>query len=74
MLILSRKKLQSVVFDCSDSFERQLKVTVLGIRGGKVKLGFDVEDDVPVPRLKLRKRSRGSSRPNRPQSCCPVRK
>jgi len=68
MLVLSRKKQQSVVVECSDGFERQLKVTVLGIRGGKVKLGFDVKDDVPVSRLKVQQRIHAGAQPNSPSS------
>ena len=68
MLVLSRKKQQSVVVECSDGFARQLKVTVLGIRGGKVKLGFDVKDDVPVSRLKVQQRIHAGGRPNSPSS------
>ena len=53
MLVLSRKSQESVVVGGSDRFERMLKVTVLAIRGGKVKLGFEVDADVPVHRLEL---------------------
>ena len=45
MLVLSRKKRQSVVVECPEGFERQIRVTVLAVRGGKVTLGFDVDDD-----------------------------
>jgi len=51
MLVLSRKKRQSVVVECREGFERQIRVTVLAVRGGKVTLGFDVEDDVPASGL-----------------------
>ena len=67
MLVTSRKKQQSVVVDFSGGFERRLKVTVLGIRGGRVKLGFDVEDDVPVPRLKVLELSQASGQPSGPK-------
>ena len=50
MLVLSRKHRESVVIGGSDGFRRMLKVTVLGIRGRNVKLGFDVDADVPVHR------------------------
>ena len=53
MLILSRKTQESVVVGGSDRFERMLKVTVLDIKGGKVKLGFEVDADVPVHRLEV---------------------
>ena len=37
----------------SDRFERMLKVTVLEIRSGKVKLGFEVDTEVPVHRWEV---------------------
>jgi carbon storage regulator CsrA len=53
MLVLSRKTQESVVVGGADRFERMLKVTVLDIRGGRVKLGFEVDADVPVHRLEV---------------------
>ena len=53
MLVLSRKNRESVVIGGSDGFRRMLKVTVLGIRGTNVKLGFDVDADVPVHRAEV---------------------
>jgi carbon storage regulator len=50
MLVLSRKSQESVMVGGSTGFERLLKVTVLGIEGGRVRLGFDVDSDVPVYR------------------------
>ena len=43
MLVLSRKSRESVVVGGSDGFHRLLKVTVLGIQGANVKLGFEVD-------------------------------
>ena len=43
MLVLSRKSQESVVVGGADGFHRLLKVTVLGIRGANVKLGFEVD-------------------------------
>jgi carbon storage regulator len=53
MLVLSRKIQESVVVGGSDRFERMLKVTVLEIKGGKVRLGFEADADVPVHRLEV---------------------
>ncbi len=53
MLILSRKNQQSVVVGSASSLERLVTVTVLDIRGGKVKLGFDVALDLPVHRQEV---------------------
>ena len=53
MLVLSRKSLESVVVGGADGFPRLLKVTVLGIHGAKVKLGFEVDPEVPVHRSEV---------------------
>jgi len=53
MLVLSRKNRESVVVGGKDGVDHLLKVTVLAISGGKVKLGFDVAADVPVHRLEV---------------------
>jgi carbon storage regulator CsrA len=53
MLVLSRKNQESVVVGGSGGFERILKVTVLDIHRGTVKLGFDVDKEVPVHRLEV---------------------
>ena len=41
-------------------FHRLLKVTVLGIQGANVKLGFEVDPDVPVHRSEVWERITGS--------------
>ena len=53
MLVLSRKNQESVVIGGADGFRRLMKVTVLGIRGTNVKLGFEVDPDVPVHRSEV---------------------
>lgn len=58
MLVLSRKSRESVVVGGGGGFERLLKVTVLEVSGGKVKLGFEVDASVPVYRLELWERMR----------------
>ena len=60
MLVLSRKIQESVVVGGSDSFQRILKVKVLEIKGEKVKLGFDVDPDVPVHRQEVWERINGN--------------
>jgi carbon storage regulator CsrA len=42
-----------VIVGGSAGFERLLKVTVLEIEGGKVRLGFEVDADVPVHRSEV---------------------
>jgi carbon storage regulator len=58
MLVLSRKIQESVVVGGSEGFERLLTVTVLEILGGKVRLGFEVDKEVPVHRLEVWERIR----------------
>ena len=53
MLVLTRKTQESVVVGDSDRFERLLKVTVLAIKGGSLRLGFEVDEDVPVHRWEV---------------------
>jgi carbon storage regulator CsrA len=53
MLVLSRKTQEAVVVGGSAGFERLLKVTVLEIDNGKVRLGFEVDREVPVHRWEV---------------------
>ncbi len=53
MLVLTRKSQESVVVGGSRGFERLLKVTVLQIDRGKVRLGFEVDAEVPVHRWEV---------------------
>jgi carbon storage regulator CsrA len=53
MLVLSRKSNESVVIGGTDRMQRQLTVTVLEIRGGKVKLGFNADPSISVRRAEL---------------------
>jgi carbon storage regulator len=63
MLVLTRKSQQTVVVGGTEDFEHILKVTVLAICGGTVRLGFDVDAAVPVHRLELWERIHGNGRP-----------
>ena len=53
MLILSRKTREAVVVGGGGGVASLLKVTVLEIAGGRVKLGFEAASDVPVHRLEI---------------------
>jgi carbon storage regulator CsrA len=53
MLVLSRKNQESVVIGGRDGLHRLFRITVLEIRGRSVKLGFDVDADVPVHRAEV---------------------
>jgi carbon storage regulator CsrA len=64
MLVLSRKNQESVVVGGSDGFHRLLRVKVLEIRGANVKLGFEVDADVPVHRAEVWERINANSQPS----------
>ena len=53
MLVLSRRSQESVVVGGPGPPGQMLKVTVLEILGGRVRLGFEVADHVPVHRLEV---------------------
>ena len=61
MLVLSRKSHESVVIGGSGGCERMFKVTVVSIDGGRVRLGFDVDADVPVHREEVWERIRAAA-------------
>lgn len=62
MLVLSRKSGQSVLVGEPGKFQRLLKVTVLAIKGATVKLGFEVDADIPVHRSEVWERIIDDSR------------
>ena len=61
MLVLSRKNRESVVVGGADGIHRLLRVKVLEIRGANVKLGFEVDPDVPVYRSEFWERVRAAA-------------
>jgi carbon storage regulator len=63
MLVLSRKSQEAVVVGGSVTSEPTLIVTVLEIRAGRVKLGFEVAKHVPVHRQEVWERLRESEPP-----------
>jgi carbon storage regulator CsrA len=65
MLILSRRSQQAVVVGATGAGEQLLKITVLEIRGGNVKLGFEAEASVPVHRWEVWQQIRGGFEPDR---------
>ena len=50
MLVLTRKAGESIVID------DQIKITVLDIGGGKIRLGIDAPREVPVDRAEVHAR------------------
>ncbi len=61
MLVLSRKNQESVVVGGADGLHRLLKVKVLEIKSGRVRLGFEVDSGIPVHRLEVWERIHGKS-------------
>jgi carbon storage regulator CsrA len=66
MLVLSRKRLESVVVGGTLGFERLLKVTVLEFNGSSVRLGFEVDSSVPVHRWEIWQQIHGAGKPDGP--------
>ena len=58
MLVLTRKTQEAVVVGGEKGAGYLLKVTVVAICNGKVKLGFEVDAEVPVHRLEVWERIR----------------
>jgi sRNA-binding carbon storage regulator CsrA len=64
MLELTLKPNESVAVGSSSGFELVLKIKVLEIRGGAVKLGFESDAIVPVQRWEVWERLLGLSEDN----------
>ena len=67
MLVLSRKKGESIVIN------NDIRITVVEVRGDKVRIGIDAPKDIPVHRQEVYEtilRNEGSGRfgPTRPQT------
>ena len=58
MLVLTRKCQEVIVIGGTDGCNVLLKVTVLGIDKGKVRLGFEAADDVSINRHEVWERIR----------------
>ena len=53
MLILSRKSDQSIVVWGFDACESTIKITILGVKNGRVEIGIEADADVPVNRFEI---------------------
>jgi carbon storage regulator CsrA len=53
MLVFSRKPGEAVAISKRHSLERAVKVTVLEVRGLRIKLGFEAEDHIAVHRWEV---------------------
>jgi carbon storage regulator CsrA len=60
MLVLSRKSRESVVVCGTNDSEQLLRVTVLDICGGRVRLGFEANASIPVHRAEVWERIRAT--------------
>lgn len=67
MLVLTRKSQQSVVIGAPAGVEGRLKVTVLRVEGGQVRLGFEGAPQMPVHRFELWERIRAGGGDERPR-------
>ena len=66
MLVLTRKSREAVVVGEADGLRPMLTVTVIDIRGGNVKLGFEADARVPVHREEVWERINGNGQAGRP--------
>ena len=62
MLIVSRQSDESVIVDGINGSTREIKVTVLQVKGKRVQLGFEINTDVPMHRSQSWERVRGGLR------------
>ena len=70
MLVLTRKPRESIVIGGTGSPGHEFTVTVLEIRAGKVKLGFDADPSVSVQRSEVWAQLHSGELPgNRTEAC-----
>jgi carbon storage regulator CsrA len=62
MLILSRKNNEAIVVGGAEGFDRTIKITVVEVKNGRVRLGFEADADVPVNRFEVWERISGEMR------------
>ena len=60
MLVLTRKIDEAVVVGTADGIGETVKVTVVSIIGGRVRLGFEVPAELPIHRWEVWQRIRGT--------------
>ena len=69
MLVLTRQIEESVVVGDSDDVDKLIKVTVISVDRGKVRLGFEAAGDVPILRWEVWQRVREKRRENKRTKC-----
>ena len=73
MLVLSRKKQESIIIGQASSLEQMVRVTVLELSGCRVALGFECSDEVPIHRDEVWERIvRDESRRTQPDARSPT--
>ena len=65
MLVFSRKNREAFVIGGAASTQPELKVTVLEIRGGKVKLGFEAALSTTIQRSEVWAKTRNQELPDK---------
>ena len=68
MLVLTRKPEESLLLGSDTDPHGVVTVTVLSIEGNRVKLGFQMNDEVPVYRMEVWNRIQEEARSS-PASC-----
>ena len=53
MLVLTRKNRESVVIGQPDGMQVVLEITILEIEGGRVRLGFEADNRMPIHRREV---------------------
>ncbi len=53
MLVLTRKNRESVVIGRPEDKQVVLQITVLDIEGGRVRLGFEADEKMPIHRREV---------------------
>jgi carbon storage regulator len=70
MLVLSRRAQESVVVGSHDGSGRVFKVTVIRVRGGEVRLGFEGPAQIAVHRLEVWERICAERAGPKPRAPC----
>jgi len=59
MLVLTRKNRESVVIGRPDDHEVVMVITILSVEGGRVRLGFEADNTMPIHRREVWDRIQG---------------
>jgi carbon storage regulator len=63
MLVLSRKCSETIVIGGADDLRNAFRVTILEIRGGKVRLGIEADSGTSVLRREIAEHLHAAERP-----------